>query len=100
MVKDILDQKWIKPNELGKFQALGVVMGDAIAQAVGMEWVSVDDQHGCEPALRSEALDEKTESVFVWPMNLFSKRIERGEVFDVIDIFEQICGHVLTMRGD
>ncbi|MBS0240747.1 MAG: DUF3806 domain-containing protein [Proteobacteria bacterium] len=89
----IVASQWIEPNETLKLQSLGVTLGDALAQFLGLHWVAVEDEHGRDPALR----DADT-SLVVFPMTMISKRIERGEVVDVLALFRDACESIERLR--
>jgi hypothetical protein len=52
LLQTIIDAGWIERSETIKLQCLGITLGDALVQELGMEWVMVDDDHGRDPALR------------------------------------------------
>lgn len=85
----ILDARWIEPHETVKLQCLGIAFGDALVQELGMRWIAVDDEHGRDPAL-----DLPGTSVVVFPLTLISKRVERGESIDVLELFKQVCSGI------
>jgi hypothetical protein len=72
-----------------KLQSLGIALGDALAQKLGLQWVAVQDEYGRDPALRLEGT-----SVLLFPLTMISKRIERGEDVDVYQLFEGVCAKV------
>ena len=82
----ILRSKWVEPAETVKLQSLGVAFGDAIAQALMLEWVVVNDEYG-----RSPALNWPGTSLCIYPLTMISKRVEDGEEVDVYGLFEGIC---------
>ncbi|MBS0471437.1 MAG: DUF3806 domain-containing protein [Proteobacteria bacterium] len=94
LLKAIIDNKWIEPHETWKLQALGIALGDAFSQELGLEWVTVSDEHGTDPALRYSGT-----SIVVFPLTMISKRIENGESVDVIRLFFEFCA-VIRERID
>ena len=92
LVDTIIQQRWISADETVKLQALGVVLGDAVAQEMQLEWRMVEDEHGRDPAL---VVPNTTIRLF--PMTMISKRIEGGEEVDVLDLFGRLCGQVKTL---
>ena len=93
LLQAILDAGWIERSETAKLQSLGVTLGDALAQELHLEWVSVDDEYGRNPALRVPGT-----SVIVFPRTMISKRIERGETVNVSELFRGVCDHVRQMK--
>jgi hypothetical protein len=86
LVETILDAGWIKPEETWKLQCLGITFGDALAQQFGLDWISVEDEYGCDPALQVPGT-----SVILFPLTTISKRIERGEHVNVRELFARFC---------
>ena len=86
LLNAILSNGWVRPDETIKLQALGVAFGDALAQHLGLEWVQVSDEYGTDPALRLPGT-----SVLTFPITSISKRIEQGEVVDVLQLFKSAC---------
>ena len=89
LLDTIIRQKWIEPHEKWKLQALGITFGDALEQALKMQWVMVVDEDGETPALTfpGKALE-------VFPLTAISKRIERGEEVDIYELFNGFCDMV------
>ena len=61
---------------------IGSVMGDAIADVFGMEWVVYTDENGSDFAI---AHPEKT--VFAFPQDMLVKRFEEGEPINISELF-------------
>ena len=78
-----LEQHWIAPSETWKLQSLGIAFGDALAQKLMLEWVTVDDEYGRVPALNWPGT-----SILSFPLTAISKRIERGDEVDVWQLFD------------
>jgi hypothetical protein len=89
LLQAILDNGWIRADETLKLQCLGITLGDALAQALGLEWVMVEDQHGRDPAVQVAA-----SNIRVFPQTLISKRIEKGEPVNVRELFDGLCERV------
>lgn len=69
-----------------ELQALGTAFGDALAQKLMLEWVTVEDEYGRDPALSWPGT-----SLLCYPRTMISKRIEDGETVDARDLFELTC---------
>lgn len=81
----IVDAKHLTVAQTYELQCLGIVFGDALVGAGGLEWVMVDDEFGRDPALRMLGSD-----ILLFPMTMLSKRVERGEAVDVAALFQVI----------
>ena len=88
-IRALLDEKVFKPNQTYELQCLGIVLGDAFAQELKMEWVMVEDESGRGPAVR---LPDTT--IILYPLTMISKRVERGEKVDVFDLFNWAAAQV------
>ena len=86
LLDEVIRQKWIAPSETIKLQSLGIALGDALAQELGLDWVMVEDEFGRDPAIHLH-----DSSVFVFPKTMISKRIEDGEDVDINELFNGVC---------
>lgn len=86
VIEAILDNGWVDPGETWKLQALGIAFGDALAQQLMLEWVTIDDEYGCDPALNWPGT-----SIYSYPLTMISKRVERGGDLDVRALFALAC---------
>lgn len=95
LLQAILDAGWIDKSETVKLQSLGITFGDALAQKLEMEWVTVEDEYGKDPALRFPGT-----TVIAFPLTMISKRIERDETVNVAQLFKGICEDVREMKNN
>jgi len=95
-IRAILGSGVFKRDQTYELQCLGIVLGDAFVQELGMEWIMVEDEHGRDPAVRMPET-----SVILFPLTMISKRVERGEQVDVFELFNGVAAHVedLKQRG-
>ena len=83
LIQTILDNKWVSKEETFKLQALGICFGDALEQEMKeLSWVSVNDEFGCDPALRWLSTN-----TLVFPRTAVSKRIEDDIEIDIYEMF-------------
>lgn len=94
VVASILDNGWIEPHETAKLQCLGVAFGDALADTVGLTWVTFEADGEAWPGLRFAE-----SSLFVHPVTMIAKRVEKGVEFDVIELFRQIATQIESLKG-
>jgi hypothetical protein len=92
VIDAILGNRWVTPDETWKLQALGIAFGDALAQRLQLEWVTVDDEFGCDPALNWPGT-----SICVHPPSMILKRVESGEDVDVYELLESTCSMLTEM---
>jgi len=93
LIQSIIAAGWIEPSETWKLQSLGVAFGDALAQALGLAWVTVEDEYGRDPALQVPST-----TILVFPLTAISKRIERGDKVEVVDLFNSAMRTVQDAR--
>ncbi len=92
VIDAVLQNDWVEPTETWKLQALGIALGDALAQKLLLEWVVVDDEYG-----RSPALIWPGTSICSFPQTMIAKRVERGERVDIHQLFEGVCAELRDM---
>ncbi len=92
-IRAILQAGVFKPNQTYELQCLGIVLGDAFVQELGMEWAMVEDQYGRDPAVRVPGT-----SIILFPLTMISKRIENGEQVDVFALFNGVAAQVDDLR--
>lgn len=95
LIDAILTNGWVQASETAKLQSLGITFGDALAQRLGLRWVSVEDEYGRDPALKLEGT-----SVLTFPLTAISKRVERGDQVDVYALFESACAAIQQTTQD
>ncbi|HUG66484.1 MAG TPA: DUF3806 domain-containing protein [Pirellulaceae bacterium] len=88
-IRAILQGDVFKREQTYELQCLGIVLGDALVQEMGMEWIMVEDEYGRDPAIQMP----KT-TIILYPMTMISKRIERGENVDVFELFNSVAVQV------
>lgn len=94
VIKTILGNKSVDPSETVKLQCLGVAFGDALAEAVGLDWVTFSLDGDEWPGLRFEET-----SLFIHPLTMISKRVEAGEEVDILDLFRRLAHQIEELKG-
>ena len=82
LLDHIIRAGWIAKTETWKLQSLGITLGDIFVQDLGLNWVTVEDEYGRDPAIQLPGT-----SILLFPLTLISKRIERGEDVDIRDLY-------------
>ncbi len=83
VVRANLVQGWVGPEDTWKLQSLGIAMGDALAQDLLLDWVTIDDEYGRQPALHWPGT-----SIVCFPLTMIAQRVEDGEPVDIDLIYE------------
>ena len=93
VLQELLDQQILKPDQTYELQALGVALGDVLAEHYGLEWVVVDDDLG-----RSRALRYGEGEDLVFPITMISKRVEVALRVRVTDLYKKAEAEVEDFR--
>lgn len=94
LLRALIERRTFKPSQTYELQSMGVVLGDAFVQELGLEWVIVQDSQGRDPALRVPRT-----SILLFPLTMISKRIEGGEQVDVFELFNGVAERVENVRA-
>jgi len=95
LLDTILKERWVGPDETWKLQSLGVVLGDALIQSQGFQWVMLEDEYGRDPTVCVPGTTIKLHC-----LTMISKRIEDEEEFDVYELFEDLCERVMALKKE
>ena len=90
----MLNEKVFRKDETYKLQSMGVALGQILAEAGSLQWVTVSDEYGDDPALRY-----RRTSVLVFPLTMISKRVERDEEVDVEYLYEHTLSIVRELEA-
>jgi len=94
LLEAIVEQGAIASEDTYGLQSMGIVLGDVFAEALGFEWVTVEDSYGRDPALRFPGT-----TILLFPLTMISKRVERGEQVDVRELFTEIAKELEKVRA-
>jgi len=92
-LRAILQAGVFKSDQTYELQCLGIVLGDAFMQELGMEWVMVEDEYGRDPAVRVPGT-----TIILFPLTMISKRVEKGEQVDVFALFNGVASQIDELR--
>lgn len=93
-VIDALLRDGIGAEERWKLEALGALLGDAMATDLGVGWCLVTDQWGTTPGLHLGGDD------VAYPLSMIAKRVEDGEQIDVHRLFATATAHMRQLMGN
>ena len=93
LLRALIEQRVFKPTQTYQLQCMGIVLGDAFVQELGMEWVMVQDDYGRDPAVRLPGT-----STILFPLTMISKRVEKGQQVDVFDLFNGVADQLEKLR--
>jgi hypothetical protein len=89
ILQEILDKKVLSQDQTWELQALGVALGDVMAEQLGLTWVVLEDRLG-----RSRVLRFRESENLVFPVTMISKRVEGNVRFRVQELFEKTANEV------
>ncbi len=92
VLQDLVDKKVLR--EVRDWQSLGIVFGDVLVGEFGLDWVNYEDDLGASKALRWR----KTEN-YVFPVTMFSKRVQFNEKIDVLKVYEKIAADIERFKA-
>ena len=84
LLQMLLDRDVVRPDMTRELQAMGIVLGDLLAQDLGMDWVVYEDAVGRSRALRYGDTDN-----FLFPATMIARRQEGGSDTPVADIYRK-----------
>ena len=83
--QQMIDRKLVEADDVKGWQAIGVLLGDVLANELDLHWVSYEDELGTSRALRWRNTDN-----FVFPITLLSRRLQFRQAANVAEIFAAI----------
>lgn len=93
LLRELLDVGVYGRNQPYELQCLGVVLGDVFVLNQGMEWITFEDESGRDLAVRVP--DRR---IYLLPLTMISKRIERREKFNLVELYEGAVAQVEKMK--
>ena len=84
ILQDLLDRRLVRAEQPVELQAMGMVLGDLLAEQLGMHWVIYLDELGRSRALRMPDTDH-----YLFPVTMISRRAEVGAPVDVQAIYSK-----------
>lgn len=94
LLRALIDANVFKPTQTYELQCMGIVLGDAFVQHLGLEWRAVEDEFGRDPCVQLRGT-----TIVLFPLTMISKRIERGEHVDVFDLFNKAASEIESLKN-
>lgn len=89
----LLDRRLVRPEQKQELQAMGVIMGDLLAEDLDLNWVLYEDQQG-----RSRALRYRNGTDVLFPITMISRRREADNRTPVADIYAKARDRGMAIR--
>jgi len=93
VMQRLLDEGVVTADDRRRLQAMGVVLGDLLAEALDMHWVIYEDQVG-----RSRALRYRQSDNYLFPATMVSRRREAGDLTPVQEIYDKAVGIIRPVQ--
>lgn len=88
-IQHLVDKGVLKNTEILEWQKIGVLFGDILVEEFDLKWVSYEDQRG-----KSKALQWRDSMNFVFPITVFSRRVQYNEDIDVRAIYDKVASDI------
>lgn len=95
LLQRMLDERVVAPDQTRELQAMGVIMGDLLAEDLGMHWVVYEDNRGRSRALRYLQSDN-----YLFPITMISRRREAGNTKPVAEIYQKAYDIIAPLRPE
>lgn len=83
VLQRLIDDRAFNKTQTYELQSLGVAFGDVLASELPLSWAMVSDEYGTDPTLRY-----KDKPVNINALTMISKRVERGEVVNLVQLLQ------------
>jgi len=93
LFQQLVDRRILRADQVIQWQALGVVFGDLLVREFGLHWVSYEDELGSSKALRWRKTDN-----FIFPVTMFSKRVQFSERINVQVMYQEIEAEIQRFK--
>jgi hypothetical protein len=84
LLQRLLDEDIVSGDQTRELQAMGIIMGDLLAEELDLDWVVFEDRLG-----RSRALRYKSTDNYLFPVTMISRRREVDDRTPVADIYRR-----------
>jgi hypothetical protein len=91
----LYDRRVLKDDQAKEWQAAGILFGDILVRKYGLKWVSYEDDLGT-----SKALQWRNSTNFVFPVTVFSRRLQFGDKLDVRAVFDKVSSEIEQFIAD
>ncbi len=89
VIQSLYDRRILRDDDVREWQSVGVLFGDILVNEYDFEWISYEDELGVSKALRWK--DSKN---YVFPITVFSKRLQFGEDIDARAVYDKISDDI------
>ncbi len=92
----IIESKQIPVENTKELQSFGIILGKVfVNETPDYDWWVVNDEHGKDVCIRY-----KETSLLIFPLTIISKRIEDGELFDVVELYRLLTVDLERIKNE
>jgi hypothetical protein len=84
LLQRMLDRKVVLPSQTQELQAMGIILGDLLANDLDLQWVVYEDKLGRSRALRYRQAEE-----YLFPVTMIARRREANNLKSVAEIYQK-----------
>ncbi len=93
ILQALLDRRLVRNDQVEELQAMGIIMGDLLADELDMDWVIYKDKVGRTRALRFGETD-----TYLFPNTMVSRRRTVGNMDSIADIYQKAYDSVAPLQ--
>ena len=93
LLQRTLDARLVTSTQTQELQAMGIILGDLLAEDLDMHWVTYQDRLG-----RSKALRYRETQEYLFPVTMISRRREVDNREPVADIYQKAYDIINTRK--
>lgn len=93
ILQTLLDRRLVRKEQTLELQAMGVVLGDELAEELDLRWTIIEDRYG-----RSRALRYRNTDNLLFPVTMISRRVEAGSQVVVTNVYEKAAAIIRPLR--
>lgn len=93
LLQRLLDQRLVRAEQTRELQAMGIILGDTLADELGMEWVIYEDRVGRSRALRLGDSDN-----YLFPVTMIARRQEADNRTPVVEIYQKAYDIIAPLK--
>jgi len=95
LLQKLVDDKVVPRDHTYELQCLGIALGQVFANQGHLQWVTVEDEFGRDPALRYQGTTS-----LIFPLTMISTRIEDGRAVDLPALYRTIMDQLRKLKKD
>lgn len=93
LLQRLLDQRLVRSEQTRELQAMGIILGDTLAQELDMQWVIYEDRLGRSRALRLDDSDN-----YLFPVTMIARRREADNRTPVSEIYQKAYDIIAPLK--